>query len=135
MNRPVGLLLVVIWCLLRGAFGTYGAIRLVPAVVRLHGSPVTWRDVLLVFLIEGAIWLWLAFALASRWNVGRWVAVLWCAITIALSSRGVYVAIQSKLVPAWYVYVLTVAIHGAIIIYLLRPAVTRLFRPPERSVA
>ena len=135
MNRPVGLLLVILWCLLRGIFGTYGAIRLVPAVV--HGSFITWRDVLFVFLVEGAIWLWLSFALLSRWSVARWAAVLWCGITIAWSSYGFYTAA----LPRWNefryggIYFLTVAIHGAIIIYLLRPAVGSLFRRTERSVA
>lgn len=102
-----------------------------------HGSFLTWRDVLFVFLVQGAIWLWLSFALLSRWNIARWAAVLWCGITIAWSSYGFYTAA----LPRWNqfryggIYVLTVAIHGAIIIYLLRPAVANLFRQTEGSVA
>jgi len=108
---------------------------LVPTVA--HGSFLTWRDVVFVFLIEGAIWLWLSFALVSRWNVARWAAVLWCGITIVWSSYGFYTAA----LPRWNqfryggIYVLTVAIHGAIIIYLLRSPVANLFHQTERSAA
>lgn len=127
MRRPFGVLLVVTWCLMRGAAGTWGAVRL--AIYARQGID-TWSNVLGVFVIEGAIWLWLAYALVSKWNLARLVAVLWCAITIVWSTYG----FVSVALPRWSelryggVYLAAVLIHGGIILYLLRSAVARYYK-------
>lgn len=100
----------------------------------MHGYS-TWRDVLFVFAVEGAIQLWLAFALATRWNLGRWITVVWCAVRIAWSTYGFFTAA----LPRWnhfrygVIYVLTLAVYGAIIFYLLRPSVESFFNYQEGS--
>lgn len=130
MKRPLGLLLVIIWCSLRGFIGTWGSVRI--GLSALHGYGA-WRDVAFVFVAEGAIWLWLAVALISRWSFARWATVLWCAIIIVWSSYGFY----SVALPRWNqfryggVYALTIAIHGAIIVYLLRPTAGSFFKYEE----
>lgn len=126
MQRPFGLLLVVAWCLLRGAAGTWGAVRLASYARQGFG---TWSNVLGVFTLEGAIWLWLAYALISNWNLARVIAILWCAITVAWSSYGFFTVALSRWNELRYggVYFVTVLIHGGIILYLLRPALAQYF--------
>jgi hypothetical protein len=86
--------------------------------------------VLKVFTIEGVILLWLAYALLSRWSLARLVAMLWCGTTIVWSTYG----FVSVALPRWSdlryggVYFATVLIHGKIILYLLRSAVTRYYK-------
>ncbi len=127
MKKPVGLLLIISWCLLRGLAGTWGGIGL--------ASRAPWTDVIFVLAVEGAIWLWLGFGLLSRWNFARWVTVIWCAVIIVWSSYGFY----TVALPRWSqfryagIYGLTVTIHGAIIVYLLRQRVARLFKFKEQS--
>jgi hypothetical protein len=73
-----------------------------------------WRTVLFVFVVDVAIWLWVAFSLLARWNLGRIISILWCILTIVWSSYGLGVS------GAWHqpqkltVYVATVLINGAI---------------------
>jgi hypothetical protein len=108
---------------LRGIRGIWSSISLGRWVLHGYGR---WRDVIVVFAIEGAIWFWLASVLLARWSYGRMAVMLWCAMTIAGSSYCLYIAGAPR--GFFGRYALTVAIHAATIIYLLRPLLAAVFK-------
>jgi len=130
MKRPIGLWLVIAWCLLRGVLGVWGGVNLARWTLRGYG---TWREAFFVFVVEGAIWIGLALGLFTRWNFGRFATIFACAIIIAWASYGFYLAGHSRLNELQYA--LTVAIYGGIIVYLLRPSLARFFRLGEAAAA
>ena len=123
MNRPIGLCLVIAWCVLRGIRGIWGTINVGRWVLRGYG---TWRDAFVVFALEGAIWFCLALVLLTRWNYGRIVVVLWCDMTIAGATYSFYIAGAPR--GFFGRYVLTVTINATTIIYLLRPLMAAVFK-------
>jgi hypothetical protein len=132
MKMPVGQLLVVLWCLLRGVVGTLGAISLVKYASR---PGFDWSLVAYIFAVDGAVWLVLAFAVLSRWKVGRWLMILWCGFDVARSSYD-FVSVSRA---SWMqllegcVYVVVFAVQTTIVVYLLRPAGAKYFNPKKQS--
>jgi hypothetical protein len=126
MKRPVGLLVIIAWCLLRGLAGIWGTVVLVSYAREGIGR---WSDVGFVFAFEAAIWLWLALGLLIRWNLARVVALIWCGIIIVWSSYGFFSVALHRWNDTRYggVWLATVLIHGGIILYFSRRTIARLF--------
>ena len=126
LKRPIGLVLIVVWCFLRGIAGTWGSLQLLAYLLCGIGRV---SDVVFVFVVEGAVWLLLGFGLWRVSKAARILTVVWCSGIVLWTSYGFF----AFALPRWQelrlggVYFATFAIHGGIIIYLLRPTVARFF--------
>ena len=125
MKKPLGLYVIIAWCLVRGIGGLISTVTMLPWVRSGIGP---WRVLVFTFVFEVAIWLWLGFSLWVRWNVGRIVAVLWCVMTVVWASYGFFIASAWQRPYKWLLYSATVVIHGAIAVYLMLPRVASVFR-------
>ena len=131
MTRPFGVWLVIAWALIRGAAETFGAIKISQSVIRGFGG---WSDVLFVPFLEGVVWLLIAVTLLLRWRYARALTLIWCGIVIAWSSYGfISVALARNWHHLrWGVWVLTIAIQSAIMMYMLQQNVGDMSRHEAR---
>jgi hypothetical protein len=131
MKRPVGLYLIIGWFLLRAVGALVGTVTLVSYA---RSGALDWRFVFFTFVTEVAIWLLLGFTLLLRWNFGRIVATVWCAVIVAWSSYGFFAVPNARhQVAKVVVYITTVFIHSIIAGYLLRPKVAAWYKYPALS--
>ena len=124
--KPFGLWAIGIWCLLRGAAGFYGAMRLFAFAPSRHVTPL---NILFVVTVEGLIWTVLGVGVLRRSNFARLATVTWCAFTIVWSTYGFAVSASSRVV----LYGLGALINAAIIWYLLRGTSGSTFKTAVRD--